>query len=197
MKIIGITGGVGAGKSHVLEYIKSHYNCIVVTADDIGNEVKEPGEECYKRLVDLLGEEILTSDGHIDKKKMSSVIFSDDEKRLEANAIIHPAVIKRIMEKGDEAGISGRVDYFFIEAALLIECGFNDYVDDMWYIYADSSVRRKRLKESRGYDDARIDGIMNSQLDDEAYRKGSDHIIDNSGDFENTVRQIDDILKEY
>ncbi len=196
MKIIGITGGVGAGKSSVLKYIKDNYNCVVVTADDIGNEVKEPGEECYERLITLLGRGILDTDGRIDKKKMAEAIFADEDRLNAVESIIHPAVIDRIRQKADMERSRGKVDYFFIEAALLIECGFNDYVDQMWYIYASQDVRRKRLKQSRGYDDSRIDGIMNSQLTDEAFKNGSDVVIDNGGDFEDTIRQIDEGLSK-
>ncbi len=193
-KIIGITGGVGAGKSAVLDYIRKNYKCIIITADDMGNEVKEPGGECYDRIVSLLGDDILTSDGHIDRKKMASKIYADENLLEKVNSIIHPAVIDRIRMLGNKAREEGSVPYFFIEAALLIETGFNDYVDEMWYIYADMSVRRQRLRDTRGYDDERIDGIMESQLSDEEYRAGSDKVIDNSGDFDDTARQIDKLL---
>ncbi len=193
-KIIGITGGVGAGKSSVLNYIRDNYDCMIITADDMGNEVKEPGGECYDRIISLLGEDILSPDGHIDRKKMASKIYADEELLEKVNAVIHPAVIARIKRLGDEARAEGRIPYFFIEAALLIETGFKDYVDEMWYIYADMSVRRQRLRDSRGYDDAKIDGIMDSQLSDEEYRAGSDVVIDNSGEFSETAEQIDKYL---
>ncbi len=195
MKVIGVTGGVGAGKSSVLKYIKENCNCMVLTSDDMGNEVKEPGEECYDKLVELLGRGILDESGRIDKKKMSAAIFGDEEKLKAVNDIIHPAVIARIKRICDEERKRNRYDFFFIEAALLIECGFNDYVDEMWYVYADRDVRRKRLKESRGYDDARIDGIMDNQLSDEQFRAGSDFVIDNSNDPEDTIRQIRERLQ--
>lgn len=191
MKIIGITGGVGAGKSSVLDYIEANYDCEIVTADDIANEIKEPGEECYEAIVKLLGKNVLDDNGYINKKKMADAIYADEKIRDEVNAIIHPAVIARIKEKGDAARRNGRPEFFFIEAALLIECGFNDYVDEMWYIYADTNVRRERLKNSRGYSDEKIDGIMASQLSDEEFRKNSDAVIDNSGDMNVTAYQID------
>ena len=190
-KIIGITGGVGSGKSRILQYIRDNYNCKIVTADDMANEVKEPGGECYDRIVTLLGDDILTDDGRIDRGRMAAKIYADKDLLNKVNSIIHPAVIGRIKAMGNEERERGSLDYFFIEAALLIECGFNDYVDEMWYIYSDKDVRRQRLKESRGYDDAKIDGIMKSQLSDEQYRAGSDVVIDNDGEFEFTMKQID------
>lgn len=190
-KIIGITGGVGSGKSRILQYIRDNYNCKIVTADDMANEVKGPGEECYDRIVALLGDDILTDDGRIDHGKMAAKIYADKDLLKKVNSIIHPAVIGRIKAMGNEEREKGSLDYFFIEAALLIECGFNDYVDEMWYIYSDKDVRRQRLKSSRGYDDAKIDAIMKSQLSDEQYRAGSDVVIDNDGEFEFTMKQID------
>ena len=75
MMIIGITGGVGAGKSSVLQYMEENYRCKIVLADDIGNRVKLPGEICYNNLVELLGRDILDSKGYIDKARMAEVIF--------------------------------------------------------------------------------------------------------------------------
>ncbi|MBR3634704.1 MAG: dephospho-CoA kinase, partial [Lachnospiraceae bacterium] len=92
MKTIGITGGVGCGKSRILEYIRENYNCKIITADDVANEIKEPGEVCYQPLIDLLGKEILGKDKRIDKKKMAAKIFADESLLLKVNDIIHPAV---------------------------------------------------------------------------------------------------------
>lgn len=190
MKIIGITGGVGAGKSKVLEFIRDNYNCEVLLADVVANDIKEPGEECYDAIVSLLGKGILSPDGRIDKSLMAARIFEDESLLKKVNDIIHPAVIERLKTKALEAREKGVLDYFFLEAALLIECGFNDFVDEMWYIYASENVRRERLKQSRGYSDAKIDSILDSQLRDEQYRDGSDVVIDNSGSFEDTISQI-------
>lgn len=194
MKIIGITGGVGAGKSQVLSYIKDNFNCIVVLADDIANKLKEPNEVCYLPMLEVLGTDVLDDTGAIDKKKMAQVIFSNLEILEKVNAIIHPAVIDRIKQMADDARDSGKIDYFFIEAALLIENGFNDYVDEMWYIYARDEVRRLRLKESRGYSDEKIDSIMASQLSEQEFRDNTDVVIDNSDDLNSTYRQIDRLL---
>ena len=194
MKIIGITGGVGAGKSEVLRFIKDTYPCQIVLADDVGNKVKEPGEKCYEALVELLGKDVLLQDGSFDRQAMANAIFKDESVLKRVNDIIHPAVIEKIKEMVADAAKTGQYDYYFIEAALLIECGFLDYVDEMWYIYARPEVRRARLKEARGYSDEKIDYIMSSQLSDEEFRSNSDFVIDNSGELEDTYRQIRDKL---
>ena len=92
MKLIGITGGVGAGKSLVLQLLQKHCRCRVLLADEVGNEVKLPGQPCYERLVELLGKQVLSSDGTIDRKKMAERIFADPALLDQVNGIIHPEV---------------------------------------------------------------------------------------------------------
>ena len=94
----------------------------------------------------------------------------------------------------EEYRIRGNVDFFFIEAALLIEDGYRTICDELWYVYAPKEVRAGRLKTSRGYTDEKIDDIMSSQNDDETFRKFCDHVIENSGDMEKTGEQIKVLL---
>lgn len=197
MKIIGITGGVGAGKSTVLDYIKSIADCKIIFTDDLAKDLCVKGEVCYEPLVKLLSKNVLLENGEIDRKKMAAMIYADESLRNGVNSIIHPAVYKRIVEIAEQEKEKGEIRFLFIEAALLIECGYNDFVDEMWYIYASDSVRRERLKESRGYTDERIDGIFKSQLSDGQFRSGSDFVIDNSGDPEKTYSQIRERIGLY
>ena len=174
MKVIGITGGVGAGKSTVLDMIRKNCRCFILIADEAAHEVERRGQACYDELVGLLGEDILAPDGEIDKKKMAQKIF--------AAGLI------------EEYRIRGNVDFFFIEAALLIEDGYRAICDELWYVYAPMEVRAGRLKTSRGYTDEKIEDIMSSQNDDETFRKFCDHVIENSGDMEETGDQIKVLL---
>ena len=178
MRFIGITGGVGAGKTEILKYIGQHYKCEIYLADDIGHKVKEPGTEGYQALVELLGRDILRA---LEK----------------VNQIIHPAVKKYLADRLAEARAKGDVELFFVEAALLIENGFGEVVDEMWYIYAREEVRRKRLSVSRGYTPEKIDRIMSSQLSENEFRKHCDFVIDNSDSLENSYRQIRQKLEAY
>lgn len=197
MYFIGITGGVGAGKTEILKYIKEHYLCEIYLADEVAHEVKVAGTECFRQLVELLGDEVVGPDGEIDRRRMAELIFADEELLDKVNAIVHPAVRKFLVERLADARENGRVELFFVEAALLIEAGYGELVDEMWYIYASDEVRAARLRAARGYTDAKIESIMASQLSEEQFRGSCDFVIDNSGSLENSYQQIDKKLEAF
>ena len=122
-------------------------------------------------------------------------MLADEELRLKLNGVIHPAVLHETMRRIFRAEDEG-VRILVVESAILLETNYDAICDEVWYIYADARVRAARLKESRGYDDARIKKTMEAQLTDEEVRKRADHVIDNSGDFERTKAQIDGILAQ-
>ncbi len=202
MKLIGITGGVGSGKTAVLQYIREHYSCRILLADEISHQVMRAGGSIHDELVELLrrvpGEEPLTdAAGEIRHSAMASRIFRDSGALQRVNDLLHPAVKEFVLEavrqerRKEETGAPDRVDYLFLEAALLIECGYGSLVDEMWYIYCSLDERRKRLRESRGYSDEKVDSILRTQLSEAEFRKGSDVVIDNSGSFDEACRQVD------
>lgn len=194
MKIIGITGGVGSGKSRVLSYMGEQFGAVVCQADHVAWELQEPGQGCYLQIVEHFGREILNNDGTIDRKKLGKIVFGNPEELVVLNEIMHPAVKNEILNRICNARKNG-CDYFLIEAALLLEDGYKQICDEMWYIYTDEKARRLRLKESRAYTDEKIDAIMASQLSEEIFRKECQIVIDNSGDFEDTCYQIDKAMK--
>ena len=196
MKVIGITGGVGAGKSRILEYLAARADSRIIIADQAAHRLEEPGEVCYEQIVETLGREILGSDGRIDKGRMAARIFGDREILLRINEIVHPAVKAYIRQEIAEAEKTGALRYLFIEAALLIEDGYGQIVDEMWYIHAEEAVRRERLRINRGYSDEKIDKIMQGQLSEEAFYRHCHVVIENSGTLKSVYRQIDEKLGE-
>ncbi len=197
MRLIGITGGVGAGKTEILSFIKQHYCCKIYLADQVAKEIQMPGQVCYERMVALLGEDVLCEDKTIDKAKMAAKIFAQPDLLLQVNAIVHPAVREYLVDAIDRAACDDETELFFIEAALLIECGYKEIVDEMWYVYASDEVRRARLKAGRGYSDEKITQIMDSQLSEDAFRENSDFVIDNSGTLAESYSQIRKKLEAY
>lgn len=197
MKVIGITGGVGSGKTKLLQYLATRFNCRILLADEAAGRLQEPGGVCYTGIVELLGEGILMPDGSIDRHAMAERIFRDETLLAAVNGLVHPAVRAYILRQIDEERQKGSVDFFFLEAALLIECGYDAIVDEMWYVYADVEQRRKRLRAGRGYSDEKIDSILAAQMSDQDYRSQCDFVLDNSRDVTYAYDQIDKKMGEY
>lgn len=197
MRLIGITGGVGAGKTEILSYIREHYSCRIYLADEVARNIQQPGQPCYEKIVALLGEGILTKEGRIDRGKMAARIFLEKALLEKVNAIVHPAVRQYLEAAVQEAREQQETELFFIEAALLIENGYRDFVDEMWYIYAEPGIRQERLEKNRGYSREKIRQIMASQLSEDAFRNNCDFVIDNSGSLEETYSRIRKRLEAY
>ena len=195
MKVIGITGGVGSGKSKVLAYLQEKHQVVICQADQVAWTLQEPGQECYHKIVDFFGKEILGEDQKIDRKKLGSIVFQSEEKLCILNQMMHPAVKTKIKEQMQLEMQKG-TKCFAIEAALLLEDHYNEICDEIWYICADEKVKRQRLKESRSYTDEKIDDIMRQQLSDDVFREKCDIVVENSGDFRETCSQIDALLNE-
>jgi len=194
MRVIGVTGGVGAGKSTVLEYLKEQYSAELILADVVGHEVMEPREPAYEKILEAFGDQILAEDGRIDRKALGAIVFACPQKRKLLNSIVHPAVkaeilsrLKRYREEGKECAV--------VEAALFLEENYSEFCDETWYIYADEECRRRRLKSSRGYTDERIDQIFGSQKTHDEFLSRCSIMIDNRGTAEETHHQIDQRMR--
>lgn len=195
MKFIGITGGVGAGKSAILDYLKNKPDTKVMLADEIAHELMVPGTQCYDRLKAEFGtEDIYQKDGFFDRIKLAQVIFSDNEKRKKLNGIVHPAVRKYVIGQAAYERKEGKIKLLVLEAALLIEEHYDEICDELWYIYTSEENRRIRLKKQRNYSDEKISEIFNSQLTDEKFRKACRVVIDNNGTIEAAEAQIEAAL---
>ena len=194
MKVIGITGGVGAGKSEILKYLKEKYGAIVIEADKVGHLLMEPGGACYYSIVEKFGSSVLNGDQTINRGKLGKIVFADEGLLAELNKIIHPRVKSHIVSEIAKERAYHRTKYFVVEAALLIEDHYDVICDEMWYIHTDASVRAERLKETRGYDDEKITSICANQKSPEEFRSACQVVIDNSGDLAGTQKQIDEQL---
>lgn len=197
MKVIGITGGVGSGKSTVLHLLEERLESHIIMADDVAKETMLPGRRGYLKVIEMFGDEILDTkseavDGYlpIDRKKLAEIVFAQPNKRMVINSIIHPLVKQLIIEEITKCKISGQYDYVFVEAALLIEDRYDTICDELWYIYVPDEIRRMRLKSSREYSDEKITHIFESQLAKEEYEKACIHVVDNSEGIENTWNQL-------
>ena len=182
MKVIGITGGVGAGKSSVLALLKEMCSCDIIQADLVARNIYKSGNIGFKKVVDIFGEQIVGENGEINRSLLADIIFKNPNKRIVLNSIIHPLVKQEIINQINNHKIAGDVDHYDI------------FMDEIWYIYVSEDERRKRLAASRGYSDEKISDIFKSQLSDAEFRKHADKVIDNGADIEKTRAQLEIML---
>lgn len=196
MRVIGVTGGVGSGKSAVLNYIESHFDARIVKADEVGHMLMMPWEKCYEPVIRLFGDWIVNEDGSLDRGSIAQIVFKDREMLKKLNAIIHPEVKKYIL-KEIERSKKEETEFFFIEAALLLEEKYDEICDEIWYIYCEKEVRMERLRRDRGYSDKRIRQVMENQLPDEEYEAHCDFQLYNDEDVAHTYLQIERRMRTY
>lgn len=195
MKVIGLTGGIGSGKSMVAEILREKYKAFILDTDSIAKRQMEPGGESYRLVVEHFGEEILYPDGRINRQKLADIIFRDAEKRLKINQLTHPIVLEEVKKEIESRRKSGTTEYLVVETALMIESGYDFICDEVWYVYAPKELRRLRLKESRGYSDEKSDSIMANQKKDEEFRAKYCKVIENTSDRQYLEKQVDALIE--
>lgn len=194
---IGITGGVGAGKSTVLQYIASHYPARILSADEIGRELCQPQGACYAALREAFSSpSFWNADGTMNRETFTAQVFSDEGERNRLNAIVHPAVKRYIIKEFEKEKQTGEHDYLILEAALLIEDHYDEICDELWYVYASEETRRERLMRTRGYTREKTDQVMKSQLPENRFRHVCERVIDNNGSMEEMIASIRRVFDE-
>lgn len=190
MKVIGITGGVGAGKSTVVGILRKYYRTEYLHCDVIAHQVMEPEGGAYPKLVRVFGEAILSEDKTVNRNKLYEEAFVKADRVEELNACVHPQVriaVEERLKNLVEGAFDGLV---LIEAALLIEAGYKEICDELWYVYAPEEVRRFRLKQNRGYTDEKVDSIMEEQASEELFFRECDFVIYNDSEQEDCEAHI-------
>ena len=194
--VIGITGGIGSGKSVVTSLLRDKFDAAVIDTDTIGHEIMEIGKSAYKKVVEIFGNKVIAEDGSIDRKKLGSLVFDNRELLCKLNDIIHPAVEAEVDKRIAEF-TQKKYKYIALETALLIKVRYNRKCDKVWFVYADKDIRLKRLYDNRGIDKEKAGKIFESQNTEEEFRQIADDIIDNSGSEAETEIKIKNILESY
>ena len=194
MKVIGITGGVGAGKSTILDYLEQKHHAYVIQADKIGHLLMEPDGICYEQVIALFGRQVIKNDKTIDRKQVSDVVFDNELMRQSLDDIIHPAVKTYILEEINRQKEAGS-RLLIVEAALLLEEHYEEFCDAVWYVHTDTEIRIQRLIESRGYSIEKAQSIIARQASEDFFRTHADYMITNNGDLDVTWQQIEEGIK--
>ncbi len=195
MKVIGLTGGVGSGKTTVANLLQESYNAYVIFSDEVAKELMEPGQVSYSLVVDAFGEKVLDDEKRIDRKKLAREVFHNSEKLELLNSLTHPYVERLILEEIERVRKLEQYKYVVVETALLFQVNYHKFCDEVFVVVADEEIRRKRLKESRGYTDEKIDSILENQMTNKEFRRYTTHIIENNEDLNNIDKQLQNMLE--
>ena len=198
MKIIGLTGGIGAGKSTVSRYLKTK-GYAVIDADEIAKEVVEPGGSALKRLVQQFGDEILMKDGSLNRRKLAAIAFATEEGKNALNRITHGAIFARIDERKAELAACLREQkdaLVFLDAPLLFETGLDQKVDSVWVVDVPDDIRMERIQKRNGWTEEEIRNRMKNQMARQEKLARADRVLDNSQTEEYLCAQVDHLLAQ-
>ena len=189
MKVIGLTGSIGSGKSTVSGFFKK-LGAIVIDADQVSRQVVEPGSPALKELTVAFGENILNTDGSLNRTLVAKIVFNSDEKRELLNSIIHPMIFNEINITIEEYREKG-TEIIILEAALILEKkGLIKLIDKLIVVSINEETQKKRLEGRGDLSKEQINARINSQLTNNEKIKHADYIIDNNQDLVNTREQV-------
>ena len=193
--IIGLTGSIASGKSTVSNMLKE-YGFPIVDADVVARQVVEPGSETLKKIAEAFGEEVLTENGELDRKKLGSIIFNDEEKRQLLNSIMHPAIRKEMLRQRDEYLEKGEKTVI-MDIPLLFESKLQHFVDKILVVSVSEDVQLERLMKRNQLTEEEAKARIQSQLPLSVKEQGADAVINNNGSIEETRKQLEQILKDW
>lgn len=188
MYVIGLTGGIGTGKTAVAAML-SKLGATVVDADKVGHEAYLPGAEAWKAVVDAFGKEILTGSDEIDRKKLGAIVFGDPDELARLNSIMHPRMY-RMMEERLDALRSDGCGAAVVEAALLIEADWQPLTDEVWVVTAPEGDAVRRTAARSGLSEDAVRARIRSQMGQSERVKHADVVIENDGTLEDLRRQV-------
>lgn len=180
MRTIGLTGGIGSGKSTVARLL-AELGAEVINADLVGHEVYRPGTPGFNRVTEAFGSEVVGADGSIDRKRLGSIVFADPEALERLNGIVHPLIFSAIRERIEARRAEGSRRPIVVEAAVLIEANWLPLVDEVWVVTATAKDVIERVHAERGLPAAHIEARVKAQISDEARLKHATLVIVNAG----------------
>ena len=193
MRVIGLTGGIGTGKSTASEYLRKQ-GFSIIDADRISREIVEPGTLLLKELEKNFGSGIIKDDGTLDRKALAAIVFSDKEKKSRLDGLMHGHILDEIERKISESQ-SGEGRGIIVDAPLLFETGLEKKCDQVWLITADEKLRSLRVCERDGMDPEEVRARIQNQMADEEKKERAHRIVDNSGSKEALLAQLAELIE--
>ena len=182
MLTIGLTGGIGSGKSVVAELL-NQLGASIIDADRLGHEAYTPDSEAWRQVTAAFGEDILTDKREIDRRKLGAIVFSDPNELARLNAIMHPLMAGMVEERKSRLAEAGE-QVAVVEAAVLFEAGWDSLVDEVWTTDAPADAVVARLHERNGLTEQEARNRINSQMSADERKRRSDVVVDNSADLD-------------
>ncbi|WP_423059957.1 dephospho-CoA kinase [Bacillus safensis] len=193
--VIGLTGGIASGKSTVSQMIKEH-GIRVVDADVIAKEAVAKGTPALQQIVQTFGEDVLLPNGELNRQQLGAIIFSDEEKRKQLNAIVHPEVRKEMLKQRDE-GVSQQETFVVLDIPLLFESQLESLVDRIIVVYTTPELQLSRLMNRNDLSEEEALNRIHSQQSLEEKCKKADRVIENTQDLAFIRKQLQNILNEW
>jgi dephospho-CoA kinase len=190
---VGLTGGIASGKSTVGGMLRE-FDCPVLDADTLGHELLERGQEAREEVVREFGDEILDAHGNVDRSKLGQIIFADASKRARLNQILHPRILDVVRKWFTAQGHPGGPELAVVEAALIIEAGYNKELDKVIVCWCPAEHQLQRLVD-RGLTLEEAKQRIAAQMPMEEKRRLGDETIDCSGSIKDTERQVMEVVK--
>ncbi|QWS49483.1 dephospho-CoA kinase [Bacillus sp. JNUCC-24] len=193
--VIGLTGGIASGKSTVSQMIKEQ-GIRVVDADVIAKEAVAKGTPALQQIVQTFGEDVLLPNGELNRQQLGAIIFSDEEKRKQLNAIVHPEVRKEMLKQREE-GVSQKETFVVLDIPLLFESQLESLVDRIIVVYTTPELQLSRLMNRNDLSEEEALNRIHSQQSLEEKCKKADHVIENTQDLAFIRKQLQNILNEW
>lgn len=191
MKTVGLTGGIGSGKSTVSQ-ILAELGAFVIDADKVGHEIYLPGKEAWRQVTAAFGQDILAADQTIDRKKLGALVFGSDEARKKLNSIVHPLMFQDIQQRIAEKRAEGFAKPIVVEAAILIEANWLPLADEVWVVVTNKNAVIDRVATQRGMAAKDTEARIASQLSDSERLKYAHVVIANDGTREDLEKKVQD-----
>lgn len=189
MRVIGLTGGVGSGKSYVARRLQERYGVELLIADELGHVAMEPGTDSFAQIVALFGKSVVRENGTLDRQRLAEIIFHDPQALATINEIVHPVVKAYLIDYIDRR--RNRDGTILLENAIMYETGCDALCDEVWYVSVPEELRIRRLMADRGYTEEKSRAIIAEQHPDSFFRERADRVIDNAGE----KQRLDQILE--
>lgn len=190
LKVIGIIGGIGSGKSKITEYLEKNFNAYAISSDLIGHEIILKGKPAYEQIVDFFGRNILDENDEINRKILGDIVFKNPANMEKLNSITHPLILERIIQEIKRIKEENKYSFITLEAALIVGENWVKLVDTIWLITCPIDIRIERLMKSRNLSKEKINNILSNQENDDELKKYADIVINNSLELTKTLEQV-------